>query len=99
MTRDQPQTDKNQRILLVVAGYAVASVVVGATLILPGMMSWSPGVLGVVATAGMALFIRQGLTSRRYVSAWVAVAATPLLAVCGFAATYVWSYAASAFPP
>lgn len=92
MTGDQPHTDRIQRILLIVAGCSVAAFVVGATLILPGMMSWPPGVLGVVATAGMVLFLRRGLTSRRYVSAWLAVAATPLLAVGGFAATYVWSY-------
>ncbi len=92
MTEEQQRSDKVQRILLIVGGCFVAAFVVSATLLLPGMMSRSPGVLGAVATAGMVLFIRRGLISHRYVSAWLAVAATPLLAVGGFAAAYVWSY-------
>ena len=92
MTRGERRSGKVQRALLIAGGCLVAAFVVSATLILPGMMSLSPGGLGVVATVCMALLIRRGLTSRRYVRAWLAVGATPLLAVSGFAAAYAWSF-------
>ena len=82
--------DATQRVLLCVSGLLVAAVFVSLTLRLPGMMALSPDVTGLVATAAMGLTIRRGLIRRNYVSAWLAVVATPILAVCGFAATYLW---------
>lgn len=92
MTNDRSGPDRMHGTLLLAAGCLTAAIVIGATLILPGMLSWSPGLLGLGATVGMALVIRRALLSRRYAGAWLVVATTPLLAGAGFAATYIWSY-------
>ena len=90
MAKARRDDDATQRVLLCVSGLLVAAVVVSLTLRLPGMMALSPDVTGLVATAAMGLTIRRGLIRRKYVSAWLAVVATPILAASGFAATYLW---------
>lgn len=60
MTNDRSGPDRMHGTLLLAAGCLIAAIVIGATLILPGMLSWSPGLLGLGATVGMALAIRRG---------------------------------------